>query len=94
MNMWNMKEVIQNQPTPQCPEEFSPQFRDFVEICLNKNKNERSDCFKLESHPWIVKCSKIPRSKFVGWLDLHKKQREKNLAEKSKDKPMQPVPDY
>jgi len=95
MNLWSMKGVIQQQPTPQCPEAFSPQFRDFVEICLNKNQNERSDAFKLENHPWITKCCKIPRSKFVGWLEKHMKGREKQQTEKEKAKePPKDVPDY
>jgi len=54
MAIFELLEYIVNQPPPKLPSRvFSPEMRDFVDICLKKNPSERPDLVRLMSHPWL-----------------------------------------
>jgi len=54
MAIFELLEYIVNQPPPRLPTRvFSPEMRDFVDICLKKNPAERPDLVRLMSHPWL-----------------------------------------
>ena len=54
MAIFELLEYIVNQPPPRLPSRvFSPEMRDFVDICLKKNPSERPDLVRLMSHPWL-----------------------------------------
>ena len=55
MAIFELLEYIVNQPPPRLPSKvFSPEMRDFVDICLKKNPAERPDLVTLMKHPWLV----------------------------------------
>ena len=52
MAIFELLEYIVNQPPPRLPSRvFSPEMRDFVDICLKKNPSERPDLVGLMNHP-------------------------------------------
>merc|ERR1719427_1253510 len=54
MAIFELLEYIVNQPPPRLPSRvFSPDMRDFVDICLRKNPAERPDLVTLMGHPWL-----------------------------------------
>ena len=54
MAIFELLEYIVNQPPPRLPSKvFSPEMRDFVDICLRKNPAERPDLATLMGHPWL-----------------------------------------
>ena len=54
MAIFELLEYIVNQPPPRLPSRvFSPEMRDFVDICLRKNPSERPDLATLMGHPWL-----------------------------------------
>lgn len=54
MAIFELLEYIVNQPPPRLPTRvFSPEMRDFVDICLRKKPEERPDLTTLMSHPWL-----------------------------------------
>ena len=82
MNMWNLKNKIEKEPSPELPECFSKQFKDFIRIILNKNSGERGTAKQLQEHPWIIRSSNIPKSIFVEWLKGYKKNKKKQENDK------------
>ena len=46
-------QIIQN-PPPSLPETFTPEFRDFIRICLNKDPSERPTATDLLQSPFIL----------------------------------------
>eukprot|EP00899_Mesostigma_viride_P012887 jgi/Mesvir1/2159/Mv16672-RA.1 len=49
---------VMNDPSPLPPEDgFSPEFRDFVGACLQKDPTRRPSAEMLLQHPWILKYS-------------------------------------
>lgn len=54
MAIFELLEYIVNQPPPHLPSRvFTPEMRDFVDICLRKNPAERPDLATLIGHPWL-----------------------------------------
>ena len=55
---WGLLHNLKYEPSPTLPEdEFSPEFCDFINLCLNKDPNERPSCRELLDHPFLEGCS-------------------------------------
>ena len=55
---WGLLHNLKDEPSPTLPEdEFSPEFCDFINLCLNKDPNERPSCKELLDHPFLEGCS-------------------------------------
>ena len=54
-----MLEQIKEDESPNVPdnEHFSPELRDFISICLQKEPENRNSPVRLMAHPWILKYS-------------------------------------
>jgi serine/threonine protein kinase len=64
-------EYIVSEPPPTIPAEyFSPEFKDFVDICLRKNPSDRWDLKSLMSHPFVIKTEQVyePEVSFANWV--------------------------
>lgn len=55
--------IVYNDP-PQAPEHFSPQFRDFISSCLQKDFNKRASISALIQHPFASMHQE------TAWADL------------------------
>jgi len=54
LSIFELLEYIVNEPPPKLPVKvFSENMRDFVDSCLKRNANERSDLSSLMQHPWL-----------------------------------------
>lgn len=56
-DLWSLLYLIDSNTTPglPCDLQFSEEFRDFIELSLNKNPSERPSVSKLMNHPFIAK---------------------------------------
>lgn len=52
---WTILQSIRDAPSPNAPDTFSPEFRDFIESCLEKNPDDRSTCKELLKHRFLKK---------------------------------------
>lgn len=54
---WSILHSIRDSSPPTLPEngKFSPEFRDFLNMCLKHNPDERYTCIQLLEHPFIKK---------------------------------------
>jgi serine/threonine protein kinase len=53
---WTILHGIRDEPSPSLPaDRFSPEFCDFVNLCLKKNPEERASCKELLKHPFLQK---------------------------------------
>lgn len=56
MGFWELMEIIVKEPPPSLPEgKFSKELCSFVELCLQKNPEDRPSVTSLLRHPWIQK---------------------------------------
>eukprot|EP01125_Pyxidicula_operculata_P014199 TRINITY_DN4723_c0_g1_i1.p1 TRINITY_DN4723_c0_g1~~TRINITY_DN4723_c0_g1_i1.p1 ORF type:complete len:337 (-),score=29.26 TRINITY_DN4723_c0_g1_i1:178-1188(-) len=60
---------IVNKPAP-LPDsnKFSPEFIDFISLCLQKEEDKRPDCATLLNHPWIKTSENLPPGTVKEWL--------------------------
>jgi len=70
MAIFELLDYIVNEEPPKLPSlYFSSDFCDFVNKCLKKNPNERSDLKELVAHPWIKKAeANDEKIDFAGWV--------------------------
>jgi len=64
-------EYIVSEPPPTIPAEyFSPEFKDFVDICLRKSPSDRWDLKSLMSHPFVLKTEQVYEKEvsFASWV--------------------------
>lgn len=53
---WTILHGIRDEPSPSLPNDrFSPEFCDFINQCLKKTPDERSNCKELLKHPFLLK---------------------------------------
>ena len=62
--------IPKNNP-PQLTDNFSKQFKEFVETCLNKDPENRPSAKELMRHPFIKKAKK--NSYLMDLIDRHRK---------------------
>jgi serine/threonine protein kinase len=55
-------------PTVQNPEQWSPEFMDFIAKCLAKDPNQRPSCEKLLKHPFLANGEKCKQS-FINQIN-------------------------
>jgi len=50
---------ICDEPSPKLaePNKWSPEFNEFIALCLNKNPENRPDAIQLLTHPFVLKCA-------------------------------------
>ncbi|KNC82719.1 STE/STE7 protein kinase, variant [Sphaeroforma arctica JP610] len=55
LGFWELLDYIVDQPAPVLPasESFSPEFRDFLRLSLQKNPKNRPTASELLQHPWM-----------------------------------------
>ena len=55
---WGLLHNLRDEPSPKLPEdEFSPDFCEFINLCLHKDPNERPTCRELLDHPFLEGCA-------------------------------------
>eukprot|EP00906_Rhabdomonas_costata_P001863 RCo002970 len=57
MKFWTLVTHLKSNPSPQPKGDFSPEFRDFVGRCLEKDINLRASSSQLLEHPWLAKAT-------------------------------------
>ncbi|KAH8397818.1 hypothetical protein KR222_002768 [Zaprionus bogoriensis] len=68
MAIFELLDYIVNEPPPKLEHKiFSNEFKDFVDICLKKQPDERADLKTLLSHPWIRK-AEVEDVDISGWV--------------------------
>lgn len=55
LSFWDLLHYIVENPPPQLPDTFSPEFRDFISLCLRKEPEKRGKLADLLQHPFITK---------------------------------------
>jgi len=55
LSFWDLLHYIVENPPPQLPDTFSPEFRDFISKCLQKEPEKRGKLADLLEHPFITK---------------------------------------
>ncbi|XP_014088371.1 dual specificity mitogen-activated protein kinase kinase dSOR1 isoform X1 [Bactrocera oleae] len=68
MAIFELLDYIVNEPPPRLEHKiFTDDFKNFVDICLKKNPDERADLKTLLSHAWIRK-AEIEEVDIAGWV--------------------------
>uniref|UniRef100_A0A1B0ADL2 Protein kinase domain-containing protein n=1 Tax=Glossina pallidipes TaxID=7398 RepID=A0A1B0ADL2_GLOPL len=68
MAIFELLDYIVNEPPPKLEHKvFTDKFKDFVDICLQKNPEERADLKTLLNHPWICK-AEGEEVDIAGWV--------------------------
>ncbi|XP_053950495.1 dual specificity mitogen-activated protein kinase kinase dSOR1 isoform X2 [Anastrepha obliqua] len=68
MAIFELLDYIVNEPPPRLEHKiFTDDFKDFVDICLKKNPDERADLKTLLNHAWIRK-AEIEEVDIAGWV--------------------------
>ncbi len=68
MAIFELLNYIVNEPPPQVPlGQFTPEFEDFVNKCLQKEPSLRPDLNTLLGHPWIRRWER-ENVDFAGWV--------------------------
>lgn len=68
MAIFELLDYIVNEPPPKLEHKsFTDDFKDFVDICLKKNPDERADLKTLLTHPWI-QTSETEEVDIAGWV--------------------------
>lgn len=68
MAIFELLDYIVNEPPPKLEHSiFSDDFKNFVDICLKKNPEERADLKTLLDHPWIAKAEE-KMVDIAGWV--------------------------
>jgi serine/threonine protein kinase len=53
---WTILKNIRDAPSPTLPaDKFSTEFRDFINLCMKKNPDDRATCKELLNHPFMSK---------------------------------------
>lgn len=65
-------------PDLQEPNSWSPEFKDFVSKCLQKDANDRPTCEELLEHPFILKHKDKPKSIMIPLIEETKKARDES----------------
>lgn len=69
---WTILQSIRDAASPNAPDTFSPEFRDFIQCCLKKNPDDRSTCKELLKHRFLKKA--CPEDLTYGQNDERGKQ--------------------
>lgn len=69
---WTILQSIRDAASPNAPDTFSPEFRDFIHCCLKKNPDDRSTCKELLKHRFLKKA--CPEDLTYGQNDERGKQ--------------------
>ncbi|XP_005187776.1 dual specificity mitogen-activated protein kinase kinase dSOR1 isoform X1 [Musca domestica] len=68
MAIFELLDYIVNEPPPKLEhKDFSDEFKEFVDICLKKNPDERADLKTLLNHAWIRK-AEVEEVDIAGWV--------------------------
>ncbi|XP_017485160.1 PREDICTED: dual specificity mitogen-activated protein kinase kinase dSOR1 isoform X2 [Rhagoletis zephyria] len=68
MAIFELLDYIVNEPPPRLEHKiFTDDFKDFVDICLKKNPDERADLKTLLNHAWIRK-AEVEEVDIAGWV--------------------------
>jgi serine/threonine protein kinase len=68
-DIWSLGNLIKNNPIPSLPEnEFSPEFCDFMNLCLIKDLEKRPTASMLLSHPFVLMYENRPFKDLAKWL--------------------------
>lgn len=68
MAIFELLNYIVNEPPPQLPHgQFTSEFEEVVNRCLQKDPSSRPDLNSLMTHPWI-KRSEHENVDFAGWV--------------------------
>ncbi|XP_029405228.1 dual specificity mitogen-activated protein kinase kinase dSOR1 isoform X3 [Bactrocera dorsalis] len=68
MAIFELLDYIVNEPPPRLEHKiFSDDFKNFVDICLKKNPDERADLKTLLDHAWIRK-AEVEEVDIAGWV--------------------------
>jgi len=66
---YQLLDTIIEDPVPELPDRFSPEFKDFISLCLKKNPSERPQAQELMEHPFVTKQDNVDLS---AWLKKNK----------------------
>jgi serine/threonine protein kinase len=68
-DIWSLSNLIKNNPSPKLPEnEFSQEFCDFIQVCLNKDPEKRPSASTLLNHPFILLYENKSYNELAKWL--------------------------
>lgn len=68
-DIWSLGNLIKNNLVPALPaDEFSPEFCDFMNYCLNKDSEMRPSATQLLAHPFILKYKNSSFTDLSKWL--------------------------
>jgi mitogen-activated protein kinase kinase 1 len=59
---------IVNGASPEAPETFSTEFRNFIACCLQKDPAQRKSASDLIKHPWLGKAGKLSKEHMAAWV--------------------------
>jgi serine/threonine protein kinase len=66
---WHVYQKINNEKEiPRLPETCSPDFQDFVSVCLRKEGGTRASATELLRHPFIIKHEKVDPKHLKRWI--------------------------
>ena len=68
LGYWELMQYITHKESPKLPNDFSPEFQNFVSILLRKQGGTRSSATELMKHPFIVKFEKIDPKHLRRWI--------------------------
>ncbi len=66
LSFWDLLHYIVENPPPELPQTFSPEFRDFVSLCLQKEPEKRAKVTDLLAHPFCTKHQGVNVSDLLG----------------------------
>lgn len=75
---WTILQSIRDAPSPNAPDIFSPEFRDFINSCLKKNPDDRATCKELLKHRFLKKA--CPEDLTYGQNDERGKEELKSTV--------------
>jgi mitogen-activated protein kinase kinase 1 len=68
-DFWTLSKIIKDKPAPELnPNEFSAEFIDFIQKCLEKDPTKRSNATALLKHPFIQQYENKTTNDLAKWL--------------------------
>lgn len=70
LKFWDLFMLVKDHPAPKLSEdEFSQEFVDFIDICLQKDPSKRPTAAQLMNHPFILTYENRSPAEIGKWLN-------------------------